>query len=222
MKDHMTYILDVSDEELFTDCESCLKQLEILHLYTKSSAAYIGLDKVSVCLFYDSLFLDILYLYVSSKLCFALCKLRRREFLHVQRDNMYLIASTTSSWIVTSILLAHVHLLLSAVTRVVEKVPCWPTGKCWNVRKHFYIHTYVWLISSLHCRVQRQLDIGNDLILYNFASATNCDVFTNPAHIMRRIVSQVSLIWMGKIIKSGSLLGRSKTTTFLVGSLYTN
>ncbi|XP_046859553.1 nephrocystin-3-like [Xenia sp. Carnegie-2017] len=119
MKDHMTYILDVSDEELFTDCESCLKQLEILHLYTKSSAAYIGLDKY-----------------------------------YKQLDSYVNSAGSCPPLVVSG------------------DAGC---GKS----------------TLLANWVQRQLDNGNDLILYNFASATNCDVFTNPAHIMRRIVSQL-------------------------------
>ncbi len=49
----------------------------------------------------------------------------------------------------------------------------------------------------------RQLASGENVVLYNFVGGATNDVFTSPAHVMRRIASQVRytvLIWTGELI----------------------
>ena len=41
--------MDISDEELITDCESSLKQLDILRMLTMSTDSDVGFSKVSSC-----------------------------------------------------------------------------------------------------------------------------------------------------------------------------
>ncbi|CAB4014994.1 nephrocystin-3 [Paramuricea clavata] len=117
MKGHCS--IDISDEELISDCESSMKQLDILRMLTMSTDSEVGFGK-----YYEQL--DD---YVSDVGPFS-------------------------------------PLLVSG------DAGC---GKTTLLAK--------WITN--------QLASGENLVLYSFVGGTTNDVFTSPAHVMRRITSQL-------------------------------